>query len=68
MGGGGGSTGGEGPPLSFRGKPVEEMPEEEIGSGSVVILPSFSPSSPPPPPPSVFTQGSAEPREECWAP
>jgi hypothetical protein len=67
VGGGGGSTGEEGTPFSFRGKLVEEMPEEEIvGSGSVVIPPSFSP--PPPLPPSVFTQGSAEPREECWAP
>lgn len=48
------------------GELSEEMPEEEtLRPWSVVTAPPPLPP-PPPPPPSVFTPGSAEPREECW--
>lgn len=63
--GGGGSTGGGRTPL--RGELSEEMsPEEILGPGSMVIPPPPPPSPPPPLAPSVFTPGSAEPREESW--
>lgn len=39
----------------------EEMPEDET------LRPWSLVSAPPPPPPSVFTPGSAEPREESWS-
>lgn len=43
------------------GELSEEMPEEET------LRPWSLVTAPPPPPPSVFTPGSAEPREESWS-